>query len=592
MGTEPWDLCPEEQCSCANHRLPTHNEDILQDDARVKSLIASNEIPLESTKDELDSLLLSLKDRMASRDALAKRLRCLMEKFGAALTALEEERDQLQAAITHGQHAFSIVKRVPVEVLQHIFQYTITFPPAISSASVGHELSGGTEDVDAEPSEISPWCDRVQLDGTLRTLKQVSRGWRAVVLSSTALHSSLSVHISSPHFATPRHMSLLQQHLSRSGVTPLSVAITCEPMEMNRLAAYASTLAEFLMPYAARVVELHVFLPDKIAGEFGRLQLTSLASLFMHNTPRAREIAPPHYAFVDCPLRRLVLRDYANPCIAQASSRTWEHVTHLELLATSNTHIPSVQKILQVLYLTRGHLRTAIFHVDSDCGGQVPNAVCRQLKTLTIKRHDTFSMRSNPEPLQRLIENITFPVLESLSIETPEPMSIMSFPGDTFASVLVAIDRSSAPLKALRYSHGDCRTLDLRRLAQVARDLETLVVQTDIMIALDPSRALDFINLFVAGPEEEVPFPRLQRLGTSMYPVAKGNEFGAIGLFVEMVRQRWAAGALRELNINMRGVQFEGSEDVRTALEDGMEEFVAEGLTFTDGPAGIWDPYL
>ncbi|KIY66579.1 hypothetical protein CYLTODRAFT_455252 [Cylindrobasidium torrendii FP15055 ss-10] len=356
MGTGIWSLCSGEQCWCPNHRLPDviHDQDVLPDDPLVDFLSTSNELPSESDKPALGSLLSSLKEKMAIRDTLIEQLRSMMAKYNAAIATLEEERAQLDNVVNQGTHAFSAVKRVPVEVLQHIFQYTITFPPVVSSGH--HEWHSDDSDDSGNPlPQYVLWYDQSKPEDPLCTLTQVSQRWRAIALGNAALHSSLSIHISSNHFSIPQLTNVLQRRFSSLSDAPLSVAITCDPMTIDVLSRHTSRIATALEPYASKIVELFVFLPDAVAEKLEILEgkLPSLTSLLMHNTPRPYDsVHPPHPVFTGCPLRRLVLRDYASPTGSVASiksSHTWEHIVHLELLITPNEDLhagPDAEAIL------------------------------------------------------------------------------------------------------------------------------------------------------------------------------------------------------------------------------------------------------
>ncbi|KIY66581.1 hypothetical protein CYLTODRAFT_423293 [Cylindrobasidium torrendii FP15055 ss-10] len=594
MGTaELWSLCYGEQCTCPNHRLlatATHpDEEVLPNDPLLEFLETSNEQPLEDVRPGLNSLLSSLKNKKAARDALAKQLRSAMVEFKAALTTLDSERAQLKTAITRGENAFSPVKRIPVEILQHIFQYAITFPPGMPYGC--HENTGASDDSENEYPKFALWHNLPEPKDPLRTLKQVSRRWRAAVLGSTALHSWLSIHMS--HIAKSTYEALLQQHLASSGDKPLSIAVTCELAHVKSLARHGYRLRDVLKPYATRIVELQVFLPDSIARELWGLQLPSLSSLLMHNTPRPRNPSSSWSLLKDCPLRRLVLYNYASPinCVADASSRTWEHIVHLELLSTPNETMPtgpSVECMLEVLSLTL-QLRVAVLHVEqSDHDWPVAHVVCPQLMTLTIGRHNPTESRYELDPLQRLIDNITFPMLESLSIElTDGPGGLfycpVEAPASVFASVVTAIERSSAPLVDFEYSHGAFDDADIHRLFEVAEDLDILAVRS----ISNPSGALRFVNALI--PKEEfVPLPLLRTLCLSGRFMAHGNEHAMEEAVIALACRRWDADALQILDIEMEDrvdwrTEYDGksaADNARAVIKKGIRECVAQGLCY------------
>ncbi|KIY66572.1 hypothetical protein CYLTODRAFT_423284 [Cylindrobasidium torrendii FP15055 ss-10] len=548
------DICPVDGCPCPNHHLSTARIDENRVNPLTEYFTTNNDVPPDDEADGIKAILMHLREIKTAKDVQAEHLRREVARLDAALVALDAEREQLQESIRQGEYVYSAVRRLPLEVLQHIFQYTINFPPSRPSihSRENRELSEDSDDeqwqsrsaiLRSPPKHLHP----------LQTFRHVSLRWRAAVLDDPILWSSLTINIAV--HANSGHISLnesrLNQHLVFSRTAPLRIAFTCDSIwDWESLQTHATHLVACLIPHAARIVELYLLLPSPVVQVFGALRerMTSLSSLLLRNTPWTGSEGDssrdqPFDAYF---LKRLVLQDFPFPlnCIAGRLSSTWVNLVHLELLATQNKRYfvgPSLDRILELLGLT-SHLRTAVICVEFDFHfGEVPRRVtCPQLLQLTIRVE-----RDSPLMVE-LMNSLTFPALEYLSF----PSSTRSeswIRSKSFESVLTAIDRSCAPLKTFQCSVLHLTPRDIHRLVEVAPELESLVLQSieqpDDVFALVQALTPD---------ERGAPLPQLRVFGVDLdVDGHSGSTQDVVQGIIEMANRRCAAGALQVLMVQL-----------------------------------------
>ncbi|KIY66573.1 hypothetical protein CYLTODRAFT_423285, partial [Cylindrobasidium torrendii FP15055 ss-10] len=360
-------------------------------------------------------------------------------------------------------------------------------------------------------------------------------------------------------------------------------------MELTELQYHTRTLVSFVTPYASRIIELAIFLPSSAVKEFSPLRerMTSLSSLLLHDTPRAKWNdmhfkMPP---FEGCPLKRLVLRDVDFPStyVAGKLSDTWVNIVHLELLATPNGIIHpglSLEQIVEVLGLTR-HLRTAVIHLEHAYSmGDFPEVdiTCPQLVHLTINWHD------DQYPLRlatQLINSLTFPALEHLIFDNRVSRPRQSIPSFTsFASVVTAIERSRAPLKSLQCSNGSFGYDDILRLCEVAPHLESLVIHRLVERRDGPS----WVRALMPDESHAVLLPRLRVLGLGgdLDEMDTTLDVPKVALdIIAMAHRRRALGSFQMLMADWKERSFSKSPEI--AMRTLREEFAnCVGFQFRD----------
>ncbi|KAF8917123.1 hypothetical protein CPB85DRAFT_1287793 [Mucidula mucida] len=285
MSTDDWKPCISANCPCPNHRIPVHSHpplEMLDNNPAFHHLTRTNDVPSPAEYDTIQGMILDLESRYITAGSNADRLRVLQSEFAGKmiqintqLQVLEEERARLSQCIAARRCLLAPVRRIPSEILTNIFSSTIDFldVPTIIDAPNGKVL----------------WQFNVA-ESPLWTMELVCRRWRKEVLGSPKLWSSIDIVITNDHFADDddRYVQCLALHLSRSGASPLSIAIfdQSDPASSSFKDQLPSCIPILLIPFATRIKELSLMLPLTMVSGMSRLRrrLQSLKTLRVANT--------------------------------------------------------------------------------------------------------------------------------------------------------------------------------------------------------------------------------------------------------------------------------------------------------------------
>ncbi|KIY69379.1 hypothetical protein CYLTODRAFT_230828 [Cylindrobasidium torrendii FP15055 ss-10] len=376
---------------------------------------------------------------------------------------MEVEAKRLQDAATRRRGVLCASRRLPLEVLQSIFYYTIQFPPKATYL--------GTSDLGTEGSAYT-WHKVEDVASMIWTLQLVCCGWRCAILNDAILWSFLSIQLPSTGCLVVSDARLALQ-LSRSRETPLKVAITmCNPGETPWI---PPALTQTLLSCASRIVELHLILSQSIVLELTPLlkRLTSLCRIALHNTP-FNDVGSAPVELHASPLQALSMQDYIDPLAFKCS---WSHLSLLELRSTKNDrgyNGPSTECILSILRSTC-YLQTLC--LDLEYAGTVDHGTglvtLHHLTQMFIECID-WAGYEDYEPLVALMQHIKFPALATLSVKLAHSDKEDFLDEEAFMAVVDCIKRSKPPLTVLHYTDGEIALEAIQALVCAAPRLEML----------------------------------------------------------------------------------------------------------------------
>ncbi|KAJ7620964.1 hypothetical protein FB45DRAFT_132070 [Roridomyces roridus] len=172
------------RCSqCGSFGATTTSEDfsVAPQSPRHRSLLTSNEVPLESDANFVKSVVSTIDIRLAKLDDQIQRLRDL-------LAPLEAERDSVAQYRAQNMGIISPLRRMPTEVLGQIFVWTLPTP----------NIAAQTYSLDDSPWLLTRVCSR----------------WRAISIALPSLWSLIAISYHLPLIPYPPEM--VKAHLSRA----------------------------------------------------------------------------------------------------------------------------------------------------------------------------------------------------------------------------------------------------------------------------------------------------------------------------------------------------------------------------------------
>ncbi|KAJ7726391.1 hypothetical protein B0H16DRAFT_1894815 [Mycena metata] len=206
----------------------------------------TNDIPTDFEAQEVRSIRDDAEDTMRRNNAQIERLE-EKDEDDEIIESLTRNNESLSQIILRSRSILSPVRRIPPEVLTHIF---------LLSAPSLQELKFGTW---YDLLEQSPW-----------TLGRICRRWRAVALASPAIWSTIIIH--GEYDAEPCSLPMLETQLIRSGTYPLEIFFDCERRRYDRT---ADMTLEALAKHTARWKTFYIVQTqlDRMPSVRGRVPL-------------------------------------------------------------------------------------------------------------------------------------------------------------------------------------------------------------------------------------------------------------------------------------------------------------------------------
>ncbi|KAF9049639.1 hypothetical protein BDZ89DRAFT_1057519 [Hymenopellis radicata] len=583
MSGNYWQSCISADCPCPNHRIPMHTspplDSMLDNNPAFHHLTRTNNVPSPAEDNTIQGMILDFESRYMAAGSNADKLRALQSDFAAKmlqintqLQVLEEERTRLSQCIADRRRLLAPSRRIPSEILTHIFSLTIDFP--------AEEFS-----MEAPDREILWQFDAKE--SPLWTMELVCKRWRKEVLESPKLWSFINIFITNDHFADDddRYLLRLALHLSRAGLSQLSICI-CDQSDHASSSfkdQLPSCIPILLMPFATRIEELYFMLPLTMLAECRACTLRVLNTCFddvedgVFPTLEVFDMAP-------C-LETLETFDIETPL--QTLPIQWDRITRYtsgHFFKPSRALLyggPSPPHIVEILRQAT-HLQELVVILenpfDTFLNGDV---TCCHLASLTMLSHpDTTD--SNARPISEVLNRTTFPNLCRLRLKKSGSQEVVdgarSLDGpldgpETFHAVADCVSRSRCPLSTFIYDNGEILHEDLSNILHLTPTLADLRL-TNIGASQITNELLN--ELFVRENGETL-VPLLRTFYISGLLQFDGD------VFAGMVQSRWSSAPLHEIGIcwfvdNNEEGDWEKNELEQQVVTNHLQAYTSKGL--------------
>ncbi len=227
LASSTWAPCSG--CPCPNHHLlppcTFAAELSLSDDPEWMHLTRSNNPPSQHEEMALSTMISAYDEQIqginlekSNLEAFSLALKAQIVVVSQKIEALCEEHARVTEAARERRGLLSLVRRLPPEVLNHIFLNTIDFP--VPRTPIRHNAVK-----DREARVISRNWKFNATESSLWSITGVSPKWRSVCLSSSRLWSYVNVFITDSNVADYSYIRRLGLQLDRSEKYPLSMSI-------------------------------------------------------------------------------------------------------------------------------------------------------------------------------------------------------------------------------------------------------------------------------------------------------------------------------------------------------------------------------
>ncbi|SJL03564.1 uncharacterized protein ARMOST_06921 [Armillaria ostoyae] len=568
--TFPSDWHPCKGCACVNHAIPSYRFSVtdadgpLTDHPHIGKLARSNDAPNPSEEKILQQMMSDTGKRIDAVDAHVQELKALRQAFIARvdeeLSTLDKERQRLSDSIQERQNVLGALRRMPKEVLAHIFLHTIVFPFP-----------------QRKPTSYGLWSSFFAKRHPLLLFELVSRNWKDVLDTFPNLWSYVNILID--RMPSNTYIRYIGNQLSRSRQCPLSISIChSDSVSVTRLGAFPAAILMTLFTVSPRVETLRLCLPGKYFADMQQLHLSfpNLQDLVLISSSDTSEVAQ-HLHFGSLPhLRLFQTVDISN---AYTLSIPWHQITLFTDVHSQVGHGPPAHRVLDILKMM-SCLSICRFSLDLQplTIDVVEETTLSQLHSVTLSSvyRQGFDF---PPVIPFVLNSLKLPALSDLSINCLS--SFASRDQDTtFTSIRQLIERSHSPLTSLRFDNGEIIKDDLihflsntptlkdLRLTNVGRGITDEVVN-------ELARRVDTES----GSSVPALVPRLHTLHLS------GHLDFQVELYVGMVESRWTCHPrhLKSVNIcrfmDRRREREEEEADVLALSR--LDVLVSEGLNAT-----------
>ncbi|PBK95181.1 hypothetical protein ARMGADRAFT_1011065 [Armillaria gallica] len=469
-----WAPCSE--CPCPNHHLPSCTfavEHSLSGDPEWMHLTRSNNPPsqyeetiLSGMTSSYDEQIQSIDTEKSNLEAFSLSLKAQIAAVSQRMNVLRQERARITEAVRESRNLLSPVRRLPLEILNHIFLDTIDFPVARVQIvrEEGEEPTEWDGDWEFMPTESSLW-----------SITGVSKTWRSVSLSSPRLWSYVNIIITESNFKDHSYIRQLGRQLDRSGKYPLSISI-CRIVKEFAPQDLPPQLVAILFSFSSCIRELYLYLTSSMLSQMSdmRLSLPSLEYLTLLCQDRLVGTSQNLRLFSYTPkLQSLEVIDWRDGLELPWSQLKKYYSDHRYISTVfhgprTHHHLNALRKFRQVEECA---LRLSGASLAQGFGDDVYPLICPQLRVLDLtswsrKRTATQSV------FRQVADRLVLPALSVLRVACSQRGH--SEVQEAFSSICHLLQRSRSPITVLHFDH--CRVLseDLLQLFRNSPTLEDL----------------------------------------------------------------------------------------------------------------------
>ncbi|PBK73264.1 hypothetical protein ARMSODRAFT_1001402 [Armillaria solidipes] len=577
-----WAPCSE--CPCPNHHLPSCTFTVelsLSDDPEWMHLTRSNNPPSQYEEMVLSTMISAYDEQIqgielekSNPEAFSLALKAQIVAVSQKIEALGEEHARVTEAFRERRDLLSPVRRLPPEVLNHIFLNTIDFP--VPRTPIVHNA------VKEEAIEISPNWEFNATESSLWSITGVSTKWRSVSLSSPRLWSYVNIMITDSNFADYSYIRQLGLQLDRSAKYPLSMSI-CHIAEESTAEALPLQLVAILFSFSTCIRELHLFLPWTLFCQMAPLHLSlpSLENLIILCTDGIYLVESLNLRLLSFApkLQSLEVVDLVDPqerfelpwrqLKMYRSDHAYQPVYPFRHIGPrAHHHLNVLRKLQQVEECV---LRFGDSSEEDEFGNEVYPLICPQLHILDISSWN-IDYAEQDSVFQQVADRLVLPGLSVLKVACSQRDNYET--PDVFTSICHLLQRSQSPITVLHFDHGRILTKDLLQLFRSAPTLEDLRL-TRLGNGVFTQKVMEKLTLDHASSEDLV----LPHLRTLYMP----SEIVNITDLVRMVRSRRISDYSGRFNrlqtLRLCGNFPDSCPGLDTAISD-LKHYYAEGFSF------------
>ncbi|KAK0238733.1 hypothetical protein EDD85DRAFT_827939 [Armillaria nabsnona] len=568
--TFPSDWHPCKGCACVNHTIPSYRFSVtdadgpLADHLHIGNLARSNDAPNPSEEKILQKMMSDTGKRIGALDAHVLELKALRQAFIARvdeeLSALDKERQRLSDSVRERQNVLGALRRMPKEVLAHIFLHTIVFPFPYG-----------------KPTSYGLWSSFSAKRHPLLSFELVSRNWKDVLDTFPNLWSYVNILID--RMPSNTYIRYIGNQLSRSRQCPLSISIChSDSVSVTRLGAFPAAILMTLFTVSPRVKALRLCLPGKYFADMQQLHLSfpNLQDLVLISLSETSEVAQ-HLHFGSLPhIRVFQTADISN---TYTLSLPWHQITLFTYVHSQVGHGAPAHRILDILKMT-SRLSVCRLSVDLQplTTEVVEETTLSQLHSLTLS--SMYRQGFNfPPVIPFVLNSLKLPALSTLSVSCLDGFASRD-QATTFTSIRQLIERSHSPLTSLRFYNGEVLKDDLIHVLSSTPTLQNLHLKdvggeiTD-QVLNDLARRVDTES----GSPVPALVPQLHTLHLS------GQLDFQVELYVGMVESRWTCHPRHLKSVDIcRHVDWRRGreeEEANILALSRLDVLVSEGLDVT-----------
>ncbi|PBK99276.1 hypothetical protein ARMGADRAFT_496768 [Armillaria gallica] len=540
----PSDWHPCKGCACLNHGIPSYRFSIIDADSPIADhpdlgkLTRSNNAPTPPEEKTLQGMISDSGKRIDAIDVHVLELNVMKQELlqsiicvDKELAKLDKERQRLFDSVRERRLLLGALRRMPKEVLAHIFFHTLVFPfPRVQPS--------GTL------ANLGDWSTFSASRHPLLSFELVSHNWKDVLDTFSNLWSYVNILIDRIPSAT--YTRYIGNQLSRSRLSPLSVSIChSDSASVTRLGAFPVAILMALFSVNRRVQTLHLCLPGRYFPSMQQLHLSfpTLQEFVLLSSSETSEVAQ-HLHFGPLPnLQVFHATDVSN---IDRLSLPWHQITHFtNMHEVAGRGLPASRALNVLKMMSRVSVCRLSLDLLSLVTGVVEQTTLSKLHTLTLSSVYQRSFDSSSTILS-VLNSFILPALLDLSVACLlGSRNSMDLAG-TFTSIRQLIERSHSPLTSLYFDNGVIIIDDLIYILSNTPTLQDLRLTntrgiTDAVLNLLARKGVD------TESDSQVPVvvPHLHTLHISDYLTFHGE------VYVQMVESRWTCHPRHLKSVNL-----------------------------------------
>ncbi|KAF9016267.1 hypothetical protein BDZ89DRAFT_1166350 [Hymenopellis radicata] len=517
-----WTVCTGAECSCANHNIPSFNvpnsTTVLSTTPAFLRLLTTNDFPSPAEEATIRAAILDLDAQLGVASDLTSNINLLRTlnseqktHIDMLLPEIKESADLLTSALDSHKKLLSPIRRIPPEVLCHIFSFTVEYP-------------------------FRPWS-MSKPHNTLWTLELVCKKWRQQVLSYPQLLSQITVVFGKKDYSSIEKKPVLRlaEQLRRAGSAPLAVCLCRSPR--NPGVKIPSSILLLLRPFISRIRELILHMPlhfisilNPLRGRLSSLRSLSIRRLRDVGTGTSTPTATQKIVAFEACSQLNAISIVEVPNILEWFVLPWKNIERVRTFHADLrwSNCPNMHDIVTSIQKT-SQLREC--HVCLQSPGargplqNVERVAYSQLTALSVQAVDTL--------ISSFLDHISAPLLSHLAIKVCPPPSTTRkklAPGDIPKACSRFIHQCKPPLVSLCIEDEVLASDSLVSILQAAPTLSEIDLKNCGGLT---NKVIGSLAVIPGSPLASILGPHLRTLSIS------GQLDFDPDIFVEMVESRW-----------------------------------------------------